>query len=343
MQGTWRSPPQRPHNEAVSQASTPALPPIVTPFRTLEQAADAVLDLVGADTPFACWTVVKREGARWIPLALRDRHYGIRRGLPVAWLDALCSEAANAPAALAVADSAVEPRLSALRASSGQAIAACLCHPLHDGRGNLFGAVCAVDPSAGGFEPAAMLPRLRAAAQVITTHLALEEQIEDTRRRAERAELESRTDPMTAVLNRRGWELAMQQEQARIARTGGSAAVVLLDLDGLKTINDSMGHEAGDAEIMRCARVLSHQVRALDVVGRLGGDEFAMLLAGIDRPLAGQVIERIRQALANAQVRCTLTWSWAGVLGSLDEALAEADMLLIEHKKRRGRSAGVPA
>lgn len=339
----------------MSHASTPAsppddvpqpplrTPPIVAPFRTLEQAADAVLDLLGAGTPFGVWTVVKREGARWIPLALRDRHYGIRRGLPLAWLDALCSAAAAAPAPLAVTDIRRDPQLARLRPALGEAVGACLCHPLHDGRGNLFGAVCAVDPEPRGFDVDAMLPRLRAAAQVITTHLALEEQIEDTRRRAERAELESRTDPMTSVLNRRGWELAMQQEQARIARTGGSAAVVLLDLDGLKSINDSLGHEAGDAEILRCALVLSHQVRALDVVGRLGGDEFAMLLAGIDRPLAGQVIERIRQALANAQVHCTLTWSWAGVLGSLDEAMAEADMLLIEHKKRRGRTAGEPA
>jgi diguanylate cyclase len=320
----------------VSYASTPATPPIVTPFRTLEQAADAVLDLIGGGAPFAMWAFAKREGERWVPLALRDRHYGVRRGLPVAWLDALCARSTAGGAPMLLADALQPPTCDA-------AVGAWLCHPVHDGRGNLFGAVCAVDPQPGRFDPDDLLPRLRAAAQVITSHLALEEQIEDTRRRAERAELESRTDPMTAVLNRRGWELAMQQEQARIARTGGSAAVVLLDLDGLKTINDSLGHEAGDAEILRCARVLTHQVRTLDVVGRLGGDEFAMLLAGIDRQLAGQVIERIRQALINAQVRCTLTWSWAGVLGSLDEALAEADMLLIEHKKRHGRSAGVPA
>jgi diguanylate cyclase (GGDEF)-like protein len=315
--------------------------PVVTPFRTLEQAAEAVADLVSASAGMRLWLVAKIEGERWIPLAVRDEHYRVRRGRPELWLDALCARVASGRAPVMITDTAGESAVADLARSLGVAVGSYVCHPIHDGRGMLFGAVCAFDPEAGRFEEALMLPRLRAAAQVITSHLALEEQVEDTRRRAERAELESRTDPMTSVLNRRGWELAMTQEQARIARTGSSAAIVLVDLDGLKIVNDSQGHEAGDELIVRCARVLANQVRSRDVVGRLGGDEFAMLLAGIDRQLAGQVIERIRQALINAQVNCTLTWSWAGVLGSLEEALAEADMLLIEHKKRHGRSAGL--
>ncbi len=321
-------------------STTPAgTPPVVMPFRSLEQAAEAVVDLIGASADMALWAVAKIEGEHWVPLAVRDARYGIGRGRSAIWLDLLCAQATAGRVPIAVADVAADPRAAALVAPLGAPVGSCLCHPIHDGNGLLFGAVCAFDPQPRRFDPERMSARLRAAAQVITSHLALEEQIEDTRRRAERAELESRTDPMTGVLNRRGWELAMTQEQARIVRTGGSAAIVLVDLDGLKKVNDSQGHEAGDSLILRCSRVLANQVRSRDVVARLGGDEFAMLLAGIDRTVAGQVIERIRQALLNAQVCCTLTWSWAGVLGSLEEALAEADMLLIEHKKRHGRSA----
>jgi diguanylate cyclase len=313
--------------------------PLVSPFRTLEQAAEAVIELIAGDPGFALWTVAKVEGERWIPLARHDRHYGLCRGTPLGWLDVLCSRAVAGELPLAVSATAEAPGLREMLQSLAVEVGAYVCQPIHDSDGSLFGAVCGFDPRPSSADAAILSRRVRAAAQVLTSYLSLEERIEDTRRRAERAELESRTDPMTGLLNRRGWELAMTQEQARIARTGGSAAVVLVDLDGLKRVNDSSGHDAGDALILRCARVLANQIRARDVVGRLGGDEFAMLLARIDRPVAGQVIDRIRQALINARVHCTLTWSWAGALGSLEEALAEADMLLIEHKKQTGRAA----
>jgi diguanylate cyclase len=312
---------------------------LVSPFQTLEQAADAVLELIAGDAGPALWTIAKAEGEHWIPLAGRDRHYGLKRGAPLAWLDALCARALAGELPLAIDPAAADPRLPPVLQTLAVEVGAYLLQPIHDADGSLFGVLFGCDPEPGRLDPLLLGCRADAAARVVTTYLSLEERIEDTRRRAERAELDSRTDPMTGVLNRRGWELAMAQEQARIARTGGASAVVLVDLDGLKRVNDSLGHEAGDALIVRCARVLAGQVRARDVVGRLGGDEFAMLLARIDRPMAGQVIERIRQSLIRAEVHCTLTWSWAGALGSLDEALAEADMLLIEHKKNCGRAA----
>jgi len=314
-------------------------PPIITPFITLEQAAEAVVDLISCAAPMALWLVNKVEGDAWIPLAVRDTSYGFARGATFDWRGTCCIQMVAGEAPCLAGDVAEIPQYANAPLRQHIAYGAYAGFPIHDGRGELFGSICAFDPKPQQFDEGAVLRHLQAAAQVITTHLAHEEVIEDTRRRAERAELESRTDPMTGVLNRRGWELAMQQEQARIARTGSAAAVVLVDLDGLKRINDTEGHDAGDALIRRLARVLSTQVRARDVVGRLGGDEFAMLLGGIDHNMAAQVVDRIRGALERARVQATLTWSWAGVLGSMDEALAEADALLIEHKKRHGRQA----
>lgn len=312
---------------------------VVTPFSTLEQAAEAVVQLIASSADLGLWVVAKVEGDNWIPLAVRDDAYGFARGAVFRWHSTPCLHMAAGEAPL-VAGNVAE--IDVYRDADLQQHFGFRCyvgHPIHDGRGELFGTLCGFDPQPQSIPIETMITRLRAASQVITTHLAHEELIEDTRRRAERAELESRTDPMTGVLNRRGWELAMEQEQSRIARTGSAAAVVLVDLDGLKRLNDSEGHDAGDALIRRLARVLSTQIRSRDVVARLGGDEFAMLLGGIDHNIAAQVVDRIRGALERAHVPATLTWSWAGVLGSLEEALAEADALLIEHKKRHGRSA----
>ncbi|MCK7593689.1 sensor domain-containing diguanylate cyclase [Pseudomarimonas salicorniae] len=314
-------------------------PPTVAPFSTLEQTVEAVAELISPAAPMGLWMVTKVEGEQWIPLAIRDRRYGFARGATFAWRSTPCVHMVSGEGPCVSGDVSAEPVYAGCALQQHFGFGAYLGYPIHDGRGELFGTVCGFHPEALDLDESALLPRLAAAAQVITTYLAHEELIEDTRRRAERAELESRTDPMTGVLNRRGWELAMEQEQARIARTGSSAAVVLVDLDGLKRLNDSEGHDAGDAVIRRLARVLSTQIRARDVVGRLGGDEFAMLLGGIEHNVAAQVVERIRAALSSARVESTLTWSWAGVLGSLEEALAEADALLIEHKKRHGRQA----
>jgi diguanylate cyclase (GGDEF)-like protein len=316
-----------------------SVPPIVSPFTTLEQTVEAVVELLPPSAPVGLWMVTKVEGEQWIPLALRDRCYGFARGATFSWRATPCLHMVAGEAPCVAGDVAQIPAYAECGLQQHFRFAAYLGFPIHDSRGELFGTICGFHPEPLALEPEALQRRLSAAAQVITTYLAHEELIEDTRRRAERAELESRTDPMTGVLNRRGWELAMQQEQGRIARTGSSAAVVLVDLDGLKRLNDSEGHDAGDALIRRLARVLSTQIRARDVVGRLGGDEFAMLLGGVEHNLAAQVVERIRGALARGHVQATLTWSWAGVLGSLEEALAEADALLIEHKKRHGRQA----
>lgn len=318
---------------------TASPPPIVAPFSTLEQTVEAVANLITPAAPMGLWLVTKVEGEQWIPLAVRDRHYGFVRGATFAWRSTPCMSMVAGKAPCVAGDAARVPAYAGCALQQHFGFSAYVGYPIHDGRGELFGTICGFHPEALDLDEDSLRGRLAAAAQVITTYLAHEELIEDTRRRAERAELESRTDPMTGVLNRRGWELAMDQEQARIARTGSSAAVVLVDLDGLKRLNDSEGHDAGDAVICRLARVLCTQIRSRDVVGRLGGDEFAMLLGGIEHNVAAQVVERIRGALTSARVQATLTWSWAGVLGSLEEALAEADALLIEHKKRHGRQA----
>jgi diguanylate cyclase (GGDEF)-like protein len=98
--------------------------------------------------------------------------------------------------------------------------------------------------------------------------------------RSQMAELEARAeiDPLTDILNRRGFERELKRSLAHAKRYGTSAALIYLDLDGFKAVNDRNGHAAGDTVLTAVASVLARHVRASDVVGRLGGDEFAVLL-----------------------------------------------------------------
>jgi diguanylate cyclase (GGDEF)-like protein len=97
-------------------------------------------------------------------------------------------------------------------------------------------------------------------------------------------ELEARTelDPLLDILNRRGFERELARSISYVKRYGAKAALVYIDLDGFKAVNDKHGHAAGDALLKAVARQLTCHVRASDTVARLGGDEFAVLMWNVD-------------------------------------------------------------
>ncbi|MNE22568.1 putative diguanylate cyclase YegE [compost metagenome] len=102
--------------------------------------------------------------------------------------------------------------------------------------------------------------------------------------RAETAEALADHDVLTPALNRRGFMSVLNRSMAYCRRHEVEAALLYLDMDGFKGVNDGLGHAAGDAALMAVADLLLANVRESDAVGRLGGDEFALLLmnAGVD-------------------------------------------------------------
>jgi diguanylate cyclase (GGDEF)-like protein len=106
------------------------------------------------------------------------------------------------------------------------------------------------------------------------------------------------TDPLTGVLNRRGFTEATERELARARRYGRPFVLAYVDVRGLKAVNDTHGHLAGDAVIKEAARLLRGSARADDVVGRIGGDELALLLAEQTAAGGAVVAARINAAVA---------------------------------------------
>jgi diguanylate cyclase (GGDEF)-like protein len=104
-------------------------------------------------------------------------------------------------------------------------------------------------------------------------------------------------DTLTGCLNRRGFEHALNQSVIRAMRRGGEVALLAIDIDHFKKINDTAGHLGGDAVLRELAELLSRSSRAGDVVGRVGGEEFVILLPGADSETAGVVAERVMDAV----------------------------------------------
>ena len=132
----------------------------------------------------------------------------------------------------------------------------------------------------------------------------------------------TRHDPLTDALNRRAFSEALEFEHARLQR-GKPYALVMIDMDHFKQLNDSLGHAAGDAALLRAVQVLSPCVRDVDRLGRLGGEEFCVLLPLTELAGAALVAERMRHNLEATSFEWQgKTWPLTASFG-VAEALAE--------------------
>jgi len=182
----------------------------------------------------------------------------------------------------------------------------------------------------------APLPHPQRAMVVIMRDVSIER---DLRARLEELII---TDPLTGLLNRRGFFLALKAALARTKRTSDQLAVVYLDLDGFKHINDSLGHEAGDELLRHIATQLKSGIRSYDSLARMGGDEFTVLLDGLKSSLdATPVVEKLLKLVsvhhningeeftvsASAGIAC-----WPDCGDDAQELLRAADMAMYEAK-----------
>jgi len=106
-------------------------------------------------------------------------------------------------------------------------------------------------------------------------------------------------DSLVPLPNRRGFMRQLDRLIDRVKRYGDSAALLFVDLDGLKMINDSFGHPAGDDALLRVSELLQGGVRTSDCVARIGGDEFAILLEHADEQSARETAARLADRVAN--------------------------------------------
>ena len=149
------------------------------------------------------------------------------------------------------------------------------------------------------------------------------------------------TDPLTGVVNRRGFVEAVERELDRARRYDRRFALVYVDVRGLKTVNDTEGHLAGDELLRQAAELLRESARAHDVVGRLGGDELGVLLVEQTADSAAAVVGRIHDRLPARRAQSGLHTAWDLTIGTatfpqdgdtFEELLGTADRRLYQQR-----------
>ncbi|MBD0323798.1 MAG: EAL domain-containing protein [Aldersonia sp.] len=149
-------------------------------------------------------------------------------------------------------------------------------------------------------------------------------------------------DPLTDLPNRAAFHRHLQQAVAEAQRRGHSLAVVMLDLDGFKEVNDRLGHSVGDLVLCEIASRLTDVLGSTDVAGRLGGDEFAIMLNHADEESATQVVDRFREALLQPLVVENFPIRVGGSLGiavfphhgeDVDALMSNADVAMYTAKQ----------
>ena len=173
--------------------------------------------------------------------------------------------------------------------------------------------------------------------------------VEGALKRAEKTEAELRYladhDSLTGLLNRRCFRAELDQYVSFTARYGGQGAVMVIDIDGLKQVNDRLGHQVGDGLIRRISGVLRERVRATDIVARLSGDEFAVLMPQSDAAGAMQLGEDLRAAVADdplsaSEQQASTISVGITMFGGKREAGAESVLVAADQAMYRAKEEG---
>ena len=175
------------------------------------------------------------------------------------------------------------------------------------------------------------------AAGEITHFIAIKLDITDRKQAEEQIRQLALTDPLTGLANYRLLLNALDSEIKRSNRTGRPFAVLLLDLNGLKKINDLYGHLVGSRALCRVANILQIHCRAVDTAARFGGDEFVVVLPETEREAAQHVAKRISEELRNDGEQPSVSVSVGAAVfpedgKTIDELLAAADRALYRQK-----------
>ncbi len=294
--------------------------PSVTDTHRLDTALEDVLGLLRRQLGLSLWAAHRREGDELRVVATCGEGVALRVGDQFPWSDTICARMiAGGPRA--APDLAAVPAYAATPLAQRLGLGAYVGVPVTVS-GQVVGALCGLDRESHPPGLADQLPVVELCGRIVSALW--------------QSKREARTDALTGLPNRRGWEETLIGEEERCRRFGHSAAVLAVDLDDLKQVNERDGHPAGDERLCLAAEAIGTAVREHDTVARWGGDEFTVLAVECDEHAADRLCRRVSASLRNAGAPASLGLALREPAG-LDAAVASA-LAAIREQKRSART-----
>jgi diguanylate cyclase (GGDEF)-like protein len=300
-----------------------------------DEASAAVVDYLKSVLPMGFWAVTRFDGLRQLYLEVRDDSYGLGPGGSHLWEDSFCINMVAGKTPKIAPDAMKIPEYAASGVAQAIDIGAYVGIPITQPDGELFGTLCGLDPAPQSDDMLQHAPLLDIFGLLLSTILAADLDRTRQARELEQAELAAESDQMTGLFNRRGWNRYMEIEEARFRRFGDPGAVIVIDLDGLKEVNDTEGHPAGDELIKTAGRVISETIRDSDIAARLGGDEFGIIANSVAPADCDLLVARILDGFRAAGVSGSVGHAPYTVVAGFPGAFAEADASMYAEKQRR--------
>jgi diguanylate cyclase (GGDEF)-like protein len=196
-----------------------------------------------------------------------------------------------------------------------------------------------------GIPSAELTPKVRAAIQELMAEVdRLRQELDSARERSDRLERLADEDALVPVINRRAFVRELSRVMSFSQRYGTPSTLIFFDINGMKAVNDTLGHMAGDEVLKHVAATLLANVRKSDIVGRLGGDEFGVILSQLDEPSVAKKAEQLAAIISSPplqwgghQIQIQVSYGSYRFTGSEEPsaALAAADQAMYAHKRSR--------